>query len=229
MFFAVRFLGFGVSAWWREVWGWDRVKNVIKSLPGRLGFGKGNVLNFFRLRLDIDTGEVYDEVLERFLTERERYGLYYVLYTYAQAKEDIGELGELVTPSQICPAIHCPMTKENLEAITKLTQSVFSLNPELLLKATEPFNPQKVDIGDIAVKIYTLPRVPIVLAIWLGEESIPPSISILYDKSITNYLDCESAMIMAGVLIARIIISLAKKVGINIGDVKYSYRYQCPE
>jgi len=222
-------LSFGVSAWWKEVWSWDRVKDVVRSLSGRLGFEKGNELRFFRLRVDLNNGEVYDEILDRYLTERERYGLYYVLYNYAQTKEDVGEVGELIQLSQICPAIHCPMAKTNMEAFEKLVETVFASQLSLLYKAAEPFKYEKIDLGDAAVKVYTLPRVPIVVAIWLGEEGIPPSISILFDKSITNYLECEAAQIMSGVLLARLIISLAKTANINTSHIKHAYRYQCTE
>jgi len=33
-------MGFYVSEWWREWWSWDKVKNAIRSLSGRLGFEK---------------------------------------------------------------------------------------------------------------------------------------------------------------------------------------------
>jgi len=219
-------LGFSISAWWKEVWSWDRVKDVIRTLPGRLGFEKDyKELKFFRLRLDLDTGEVFDEILGEFPSERQRYGLYYILYQYSRASEEQEELGELVTISNICPAIHCPMFKENTRAFEK----VFGYDPELLYTAAKPFNYEKVDVADAGIKLYVLPRVPIVLGVWLGEEGLPPSTTILFDKSITHYLDCEAASILAGVAVARLIISLAKHQNVDVKDVKYSYRYQCTE
>lgn len=68
-----------VSAWWKEVWSWDRVKQAISTLPGRLGFEKDRELRFFRLRVDIESGEVYDEILARFLSEREIWSLLHSL------------------------------------------------------------------------------------------------------------------------------------------------------
>ncbi|MEM1844643.1 MAG: DUF3786 domain-containing protein, partial [Ignisphaera sp.] len=201
-----------VSAWWKEVWSWDRVKQAISTLPGRLGFEKDRELRFFRLRVDIESGEVYDEILARFLSERERYGLYFILYRYSQTDKEIEEMGEYVTLSQICPALHCPMVKQNMNAFEK----VFGYKQGLLYKAAEAFDYEKIDIGDEAVKIYILPKVPIVISVWLGEEEIPPSVSILYDKSVTHYLDCEASSIMAGVTLTRLIISLAKNYNIYV-------------
>lgn len=215
----------GVGAWWKEIWSWDRVKYTVRTLSGRLGFEKGRELKFFKLKVDLDTGEVYDEVLARFLNERERYGLYFILYRYAQAEKEVEESGEYVTLSQICPAIHCPMFKQNIKAFEK----IFGYRHGLLYRAAETFNYEKINLGDEAVKIYTLPKVPIVTAVWLGEEGIPPSASLLYDKTVSNYLDCEAVMIIAGVTLARLIISLAKVLAIDTKGVEYSYRYQCAE
>jgi len=218
-------MGFYISEWWREWWGWDKVKNAIRSLPGRLGFEKGSELRFFRLRLNLENGEVYDEILERYLTERERYGLYFILNVYSKTKQEVKERGEYVTLSHICPAIHCPMFKENVKAF----EALFGYQPELLYKAAKPFGYETMEYGDAAVKIYTLPKVPIVIGIWAGEESLPPSANILFDKSVTNYLDCEAAIALAGATLARLILSLAKTVGIDVSKVKFSYRYQCTE
>jgi len=218
-------LSLGVSAWWKEVWSWDRVKQAISTLPGRLGFEKDRELRFFRLRVDVESGEVYDEILARFLSERERYGLYFILYRYSQTDKEIEEIGEYVTLSQICPALHCPMVKQNMNAFEK----VFGYKQGLLYKAAEAFGYEKIDIGDEAVKIYILPKVPIVISVWLGEEEIPPSVSILYDKSVTHYLDCEASSIMAGVTLTRLIISSVKNLNVYVQGVEYSYRYQCSE
>ncbi len=209
----------------RELWGWDRVKDAIRSLPGRLGFEKGLELRFFRLRLDLENGYVYDEVLERYLSEREVYGLYFILSVYSRTRDDVGEKGEYATLSQICPIIHCPMYKQN----TKAFESLFGYQPELLYEAAKPFGYEVAKYGDAGIKIYPLPRVPMIIAIWAGEESLPPSVNILFDKSVTNYLDCEAIIALAGATLARLILSLAKVLSIDIGKVDFSYRYQCTE
>lgn len=212
------------SAWWKEIWSWDRVKDVIRGLPGRLGFEKNKELKFFRLRVNLDNGEVFDEILNRYLSDRERYGLYFILYKYSQADKEIEEVGEFISLSQLCPVIHCPMLKQNIKTFEK----IFGFDKHLLYRAAKPFNYKEIDIGDVAVKIYILPRIPIIIGIWLGEEEISPSSIILYDKTITYYLDCESASILAGVVLARLIISLANSLSID-REIEYVYRYQCSE
>jgi len=214
-------------------WSWDKVKDKIRTLPGRLGFEKSNTLYFFGLRLDIESGMIYDELLERYLDEREAASLYYVLSVYADTKQDIGESNELVSLSrQLCPFIHCPNLRRNIEGIEKL----FGEDPKMLYRVAKPFNYKTIDLGDAAIKIYALPRVPIILVIWGGEEGIPPSSEILFDKTAFNYLGsdistvCEAAMGLARALTARLIISTAKELGIDIRGIPFSgYRYTCAD
>lgn len=220
-----------MSFW--ELWSWERTGERIRSLSGRLGFEEGGELRFFGLRLDLAGGMVYDEILGRFLTDRERIGLYYILSLYSETRNDAGESGELISLSrQLCPFIHCPSLKRNIEVVEKL----FGRDPTLLYIAAKPFKHQSIDIGDAAVKIYTLPRVPIVLVVWAGEEGIPPSSEILFDRTAYNYLGsnvydvCEAAMGIARALLSRLISSLSKALHIDVEATGFSgYGYTCAE
>jgi hypothetical protein len=207
-----------------ERYTWSRVKDKIKSLPGRLGFEKSDKLRFFGLTLDLETGTVYDNVLGRYLTSKEASGIYFILSLYADTKSDVGESGELASLSrQLCPFVHCPNLKRNIAGVEKL----FGENPQLLYKVAEPFGYTRVEFGDVAVKIYALPRVPIVLAIWAGEEGMPPSSEILFDKNAHYYLGenvsdvCEAAMGLARALTGRFILKLAKDLGMDISSVEF--------
>lgn len=217
---------------WQQ-WSWERARDKIRSLPGRLGFEKDNELRFFGLRLNLVDGSVYDEILERFLTDRECISLYYILSLYSETRNEIEEVGELVSLSrQLCPFIHCPNLRKNMEAV----ESLFGSDPQLLYRAAKPFNYQPIEIGDAAVKIYALPKVPVVLVVWAGEEGIPPSAEILFDKTAPNYLGseisdvCEAAMGIARGLTARLILSLAKMLSLDIDRISFGgYRYTCAD
>jgi len=225
-----------MSFW--DLYSWERVKSKIMSLPGRLGFENTGELKFFGLTLDIKTGAIYDSVLERYLTQKEATGVYFILSLYAETKTDLGETGEFASLSrQLCPFIHCPNLKMNISIIEK----IFGKYPELLYEVAKPFNYKLVDIGDIAIKVYALPRVPIVLVIWTGDEELPPSSEILFDKSAPHYLSgetstvCEASLGLARALTSRLILRLAKdmKMDISTIEVKYGnfggYGYICAD
>ncbi|MCS7110936.1 MAG: DUF3786 domain-containing protein [Ignisphaera sp.] len=216
-----------------ERWSWERARERIRGLSGRLGFERGDELRFFNLRLDLTNGSIYDEVLERFLTDRERVGLYYILSLYSETKSEVKESGELISLSrQLCPFIHCSNLRRNIEAVERL----FGTDPTLLYKAAKPLDYQPIEIGDAAIKVYALPRVPIVLVVWAGEEGIPPSSEILFDKTAFSYLGseisdvCEAAMGIARALTARLILSLARMLNIDITGINFGgYGYTCAD
>uniref|UniRef100_A0A7C1T2R1 DUF3786 domain-containing protein n=1 Tax=Thermofilum pendens TaxID=2269 RepID=A0A7C1T2R1_THEPE len=211
-----------MSFW--ELYSWERVRDKIRSLPGRLGFAKGDRLNFFGLTLDLETGDIYDNVLEEHLTQKERVGMYFILSLYAETKTDVGESGELVSLSrQICPFVHCPNLKRNVAAL----EMIFGENPKLLYTVAKPFGYEPLDIGDAAVKVYALPRVPIILAVWAGEEGLPPSSEILFDKSAPHYLSgetsavCEAALGLARALTGRLILRFARDLQVDISKIEF--------
>ena len=207
-----------ISFWDR--YSWNMVRDKIRSLQGRLGFEKRDKLKFFGLVLDLETGVVYDNVLERYLTYKEAVGVYFILSQYAEAEIDVEESGEYISISQIVPGhcLDCPLVKKNIEVF----KTLFSSNPQLLYRVAEPFNYTKIELGDAAIKIYTLPRIPMILILWSGEEGIPPSIQILFDKNIVHYFSkdiasrLEVVMRLTRALTGRLIVRFAKITGLDI-------------
>ena len=54
-----------------------------------------------------------------------------------------------------------------------------------------------------------LPRVPVQLIFWQGDEELPPESTILFDATISDYLPAEDIAVLSGMLVYRII-SMAK-------------------
>jgi hypothetical protein len=216
-------VSFWLSFWDR--YSWDRVRDRIRGLPGRLGFEKSSKLRFFGLVLDLETGAIYDGVLERYLTFKEAAGVYFILSLYSETRDDVGECGELVSLSQIVPehCLDCPLVRKNIEVFKEL----FSKDPQLLYKAAEPLNYTRIDLGDAAIKVYALPRVPMVLALWSGEEGIPPSVQVLFDKNAVHYLSedlasrLEAVMGLTRALTGRLVLRLTKITGVDISSMDF--------
>jgi hypothetical protein len=196
------------------------VRDKIRSLQGRLGFEKRDKLKFFGLVLDLETGIVYDNVLERYLTYKEAVGVYFILSQYAETEINVEESGEYISISQIVPG-HCldrPLVKKNIEVF----KTLFSSNPQLLYRVAEPFNYTKIELGDATIKIYTLPGIPMILILWNGEEEILTSIQILFDKNIVHYFSkdiasrLEVVMGLTRALTGRLIVRFAKITGLDI-------------
>ncbi|MEM3615053.1 MAG: DUF3786 domain-containing protein [Candidatus Methanomethylicia archaeon] len=189
-------------------WNWKRVGEHIKSLRGRLGFEEGEEIHFLRFKLNTNNGEIYDEILNRMLKDVEAVEIYYVLYMYSQTLQDTGETGEHGTFIEIFKSsgdiaiAHCP----EFRAACKRLEEVFGKNPKLLHQAAKMFKHEILDYGDISIKLYALPRIPIIITIWGGDEELPPSSTIMFDKSVINYLpDCEALVRLTKIAIERLV------------------------
>ena len=65
--------------------------------------------------------------------------------------------------------------------------------------------------GDKALKIFALPRVPVVLSLWRGDEEFPAEANLYFDQSIASYLPTEDIAYLAGAVVYRVI-GIARKL-----------------
>ena len=59
--------------------------------------------------------------------------------------------------------------------------------------------------GDKAVKISALPRVPVVLSLWKGDDEFPPEGNVYFDASVSSYLSTEDIAYLAGATVYKTI------------------------
>jgi hypothetical protein len=48
------------------------------------------------------------------------------------------------------------------------------------------------DYGDVSIRFTALPRVPVVMILWRGDEEFPPRLSVLFDASIDRHLPLDA-------------------------------------
>lgn len=81
----------------------------------------------------------------------------------------------------------------------------FGQRPETLLEAAAELDGAALDMGDAAVVLTALPRVPIAFVLWRGDDEFAPSASIVFDASIEGYLDAEAVTVLAELATHRMI------------------------
>ncbi len=81
----------------------------------------------------------------------------------------------------------------------------FSKEPDLLLKAGEKLGGHKADFGDVAVTIDAFNNVPITLVLWQGDDEFPAQLNLLFDSSISDYLDTEDVTVLCETLTWKLI------------------------
>jgi hypothetical protein len=55
--------------------------------------------------------------------------------------------------------------------------------------------------GDVSVVIQALPRVPVILALWKGDEEFPPDGAILFDRSMQDILSAEDISELSSMIV----------------------------
>jgi hypothetical protein len=64
---------------------------------------------------------------------------------------------------------------------------------------------EKAAFGDTSFLLRVLPRVTITFIMWRGDEEFPPSIQILFDRSIEGYLSLEDVVVLGEMASKRLI------------------------
>lgn len=67
---------------------------------------------------------------------------------------------------------------------------------------------QPLEIGSASFTFPALPRVPLLLTFWLGDEDFPSSCKVLFDSSATHYLPIDGCAILGSQLTSRLIKAL---------------------
>jgi hypothetical protein len=63
---------------------------------------------------------------------------------------------------------------------------------------------REVEIGSASFLFQALPRVPLLVTYWLGDEDFPSSCKILFDESASHYLPIDACAILGSMLTRRL-------------------------
>ncbi len=90
-------MGAEIQMYW-QTWNWEKCRDKILPLSGRLGFLDSSGLKFLKLRLSLEDGQIFDELSEKAAPEAEA-NVYCILSGYADADASY-ETCKLVTFAQ---------------------------------------------------------------------------------------------------------------------------------
>ncbi|MCS7252922.1 MAG: DUF3786 domain-containing protein [Armatimonadota bacterium] len=97
--------------------------------------------------------------------------------------------------------------------VKKLLLSVFGDDDgSKLREAAKKLGAEDVNYGDVGLRIWALPRVPIIIAFWAADEEMPASISILFDSSISSYLTTEDVAVLGEHLAEKLVAAAKPKM-----------------
>jgi hypothetical protein len=72
----------------------------------------------------------------------------------------------------------------------------FGDEPERLLKMAELVGGRRADFGDVSVTVHPLPMVPLTLVLWKGDAEFPAEGTIMFNRTVTDYLPTEDIIIL---------------------------------
>jgi hypothetical protein len=84
-------------------------------------------------------------------------------------------------------------------------QDFFGERPELLHEAVKGMDSKKAPMGDVGYVIKALPKVPVTVAVWRGDDEIPPSANVLWDDTVKYYLHTEDVAVLGGIVASELI------------------------
>jgi hypothetical protein len=67
-----------------------------------------------------------------------------------------------------------------------------------------------VEVGSASFIFQALPRVPLMLTYWQGDEDFPSSCKVLFDESASHYLPIDACAILGGMLTHRLTASACR-------------------
>lgn len=84
-------------------------------------------------------------------------------------------------------------------------KKVFGQNVSGLKIAAQKLNGSTIETGDAGFEFIVLPKVPVQLIFWEGDEEFQPEANILFDKNIGDIFSPEDVAWLAGMLVYRLI------------------------
>jgi Domain of unknown function (DUF3786) len=82
---------------------------------------------------------------------------------------------------------------------------IFGGEPEQLLRCSRHLGAESANLGDASVRLVPLPRVPLTLVLWKGDEEFAPEATVLFDRSVGSYLPPEDIAMLSGMVVYRLI------------------------
>ncbi len=181
-----------LSAW--ERWTWPRCRERILGLKQRLGYGEHLWILGFEL---LDDGRLRDPFCGVEVFDPARAGpatripsqhsavpeIYCLLSSYAGAS-DTPLTGQPLPLTALDPVQRAELPAQDCAALLG-----YAAQDWAALQAVKvPFFGQKLAQGDLAFEVWPLPRLPVTLTLWRGEEEVPDGGTLHFDRSATHYL-----------------------------------------
>lgn len=84
-------------------------------------------------------------------------------------------------------------------------QARFGEDPQALQRGAEALGGLPTDMADHAFIFWVLPRLPLAVLLWEGDDEFPAEVRVLFDATAANYLPTEDLAVIARYLCGRLL------------------------
>lgn len=82
--------------------------------------------------------------------------------------------------------------------------NAFGLDVDAFCRACESCHGSRLDLGECAYLFQALPRLPLAVTYWRGDEDFPSASKILFDVSAYHYIPIDACAILGGMLARKL-------------------------
>lgn len=93
---------------------------------------------------------------------------------------------------------------------TRKLEEAFGQCPERLCQITGRFDAKECEFGNASIELYILPRIPITIVIWAGDDEFKARGSILFDRTAAEHLPLDALLAAADLTINALVTVLDK-------------------
>jgi hypothetical protein len=126
-----------------------------------------------------------------------------ILLHYLIRADGTAERNDLVPYKEVPGGLMYAGVFERRVAASLIT--AFGQDPQKFLRAGVAMGGESQGFGDVSFLLRVLPRVSVTFVLWQGDDEFPPSIQILFDRSIDRYLSLEDIVVLGEMIAKRLI------------------------
>ncbi len=88
---------------------------------------------------------------------------------------------------------------------TRQLEETFGKSPEQLYEVSKKFDAKRCEFGDASIELYALPRIPLTIVIWRGDEEFDARASILFDQTAGTHLPLDALGALANLTVKALV------------------------
>ena len=88
---------------------------------------------------------------------------------------------------------------------TRQLEETFGKSPEQLYEVSKQFDTKRCEFGDASIELYALPRIPLTIVIWRGDEEFDARASILFDQTTGTHLPLDALGTLANLTVKALV------------------------